>query len=95
MRRLRTVQGWLRAHGKRLWVDGCRAPALQVLAMNLPLAPNLVRGLLASAGDSLQHLQLVMRQGAPYGQLWKGFWEEVMPLTSLAALQVIFLGKGE
>ena len=67
--------------------SGCRAPNLQVLAMDLTRTPNLAEGLLASAGARLQHLQVVI-EGPGYqmwppsdpklDQLWEGgFWSAV------------------
>ena len=80
------AQPWLSGNG--CWLFGCRAPALQVLAMNLTRAPNLAMGLLASAGASLQHLQLVM---AGTGAFRDGFWRAVKGCTELAALQLVFM----
>ena len=78
--------------------SGCRAPNLQVLAMDLTRTPNLAEGLLASAGARLQHLQVVI-EGPGYqmwppsdpklDQLWEGgFWSAVKAFPDLAALQL-------
>ena len=67
----------------------CRVPALKVLAMDLTDAPNLARGLVESAGATLQHLQLVM--GSDSIQLFDGFWRAINGCTELAALHLVFL----
>ena len=74
---------------------GCRAPALQILAMDLTGAPNLAQGLLASAGPCLQHLQLVIAEAGSAGQLRDGFWSSVRAFPNLAALQLVFLPEPE
>ena len=72
---------------------GDRAPALQVLALDLPRAPILAIGLVGSTGARLQHLQLVMAEMADFGlpgQLWVCLWRAVQGCTELASLQLVF-----
>ena len=87
---------WL--SGNQHGVCGCRAPALKVLAMDMIHAPNLVMGLMESAGSRLQHLQLVLAESdvlAAPGQLLEGFWRAVRGCTELAALQLVFMASGQ
>ena len=72
---------------------GCvrRAPALKVLALDAESAHFLGNGLLASAGPSLQYLQLGIAEHGPGSQLWGvDFWRAVKGCTDLVALNLIF-----